>query len=587
MCGIIGYIGFKEVFPILIQGLKRLEYRGYDSWGYTIISEKLCMRKEVGKINDISNFQFKSQKGNIGVAHTRWATHGEVNKKNAHPHFCCDETIAVVHNGIIENYQDLKSSLLKEGHYFASQTDSEVISHLIEKHYRKFKNLKKAVLATVNKIKGSYAFLAISSDEPDKIIAARKDSPLVIGIGKEGYFLASDTLAFIENTDQVIFLDNLEIAEATYRSLEIFNFKGNKIEKDITQVAWEIGDASKKEYAHHTLKEINEQPDTVKNALYQDPVKLRIFCNILKGAKKIFIVAAGSSFHSSLVARYIFSKIPKVYSETILASEFEQVYDWVDDTTVILSISQSGETADVLHAVEKAKKKGAKILSIVNAMGSSLERESSQTLYLNCGPEVGVAATKSFTAQLIVFYLLAFAMANRTIDINRLKRIRRDVTEVLKLENTIMEIAKKYSKSNDFYFIGRSLHHPIALEGALKLKELSYIHAEGLAAGELKHGTLALIDEMTPAVVLNARDNTYIETLNNALEMKARGAKIIGVSDQENEAYDEFIKIPTNESLFYPILEVIPLQILAYHVALLRGSDIDRPRNLAKSVTVK
>ncbi|MCP8307642.1 MAG: glutamine--fructose-6-phosphate transaminase (isomerizing) [archaeon] len=586
MCGIIGYIGDKDVTPILLNGIRRLEYRGYDSWGFAIIQDEISLIKSTGKISE-DELNPLELKGKIGIAHTRWATHGGVTKENAHPHTSCEKEIAIVHNGIIENYQEIKRSLLAEGHNFTSQTDSEVIAHLLERYYRKSKDIKKALLATVKKIKGNFAFLAIFQDDSSMIVGARKDSPLVVGIGKDEFFLASDVLSFVEYTDKVIFLDNLEAVMAKKDSLRIFDFKGKEVQKGITQVAWEAYDVSKKEFAHYTLKEIYEQSSTVKSSLYQDPIKSREFCESIKGAKKLFITASGTSFHAGLLARYLFSKISKVYCEAILASEFSQIIDWVDKDAIVLAISQSGETADVLNAVKEAKEKGAKILSIVNAMNSTLDRESDLTLYINCGPEIGVAATKSFTAQLTLIYLLAFTMADEVIGVNKLRRLNDYVESILKEEDKVIEIAEKYKSINDFYFIGRSIHYPIALEGALKLKELSYIHAEGMAAGELKHGTLALIDSKTPVVVLNPQDNTYHETLSNALEMKARGAKIIGVSNLNNEVYDDLILLPKVEESLYPIIEVIPMQMLAYHIAINRGADVDRPRNLAKSVTVK
>ena len=586
MCGIIGYIGDKDATPILLNGIKKLEYRGYDSWGLAIIQDEISLVKSTGKISEVKLDPLELE-GRIGIAHTRWATHGGVTNENAHPHISCRKEIAIVHNGIIENYQEIKESLLDEGHCFTSQTDSEVIAHLLERYYHKSKDIKEALLATVKKIKGNFAFLAIFQDEPNMIVGARKDSPLVLGLGEDEIFLASDILSFIEHTDKVVFLDNLEIAMVKKGSLRIFDFKGKEVQKGITQVAWEASDVSKKEFAHYTLKEIYEQYSSIKSSLYQDPVKLREFCKSIKEAKKLFITASGTSFHAGLVARYIFSKISKVYCEAILASEFSQIIEWVDKDAVIMAISQSGETADVLNAIKGAKEKGAKILSIVNVMNSTLDRESDLAFYLNCGPEIGVAATKSFTAQLTLIYLLAFAMANDFIGVNKLRKLNDYVEFILKEEDKIIEIAEKYKGSNDFYFIGRLIHYPIALEGALKLKELSYIHAEGMAAGELKHGTLALIDSKTPVVVLNPEDNTYYETLSNALEMKARGAKIIGVSNLINEVYDDFILLPKIEDSLYPIIEVMPLQILAYHIAINRGADVDRPRNLAKSVTVK
>ncbi len=586
MCGIIGYVGDKDAAPLLLNGIRRLEYRGYDSWGLAIVQDEISLVKSTGKISD-AELNPLELKGKVGIAHTRWATHGGVTDENAHPHTSCGKEIAIVHNGIIENYQEIKKSLLADGHSFTSQTDSEVIAHLLERYYHKSKDIKKALLATIKKMKGNFAFLAIFQDDPDMIVGARKDSPLVAGVEKDEIFLSSDILSFIERTDKVIFLDNFEIVMAKSDNLRIFDFKGRGVQKGITQVAWEASDVSKREFAHYTIKEIYEQSSIMESSLYQDPVKLSQFCKSIKEAGKMFIVASGTSFHAGLLARYLFSKISKVYCEAILASEFGQIVNWVDEDAVVLAISQSGETADVLNAVKEAKERGAKILSIVNVMNSTLDRESNIVFYLNCGPEIGVAATKSFTAQLALNYLLAFTMADDIIGINRLRKLNDYVKSTMKGEDKIIEIARKYESSNDFYFIGRSIHHPIALEGALKLKELSYIHAEGMAAGELKHGTLALIDNKTPVVALNPEDSTYYETLSNALEMKARGAKIIGISNLNNEVYDDFIFLPKIEEFLYPIIEVIPLQMLAYYIAVNRGADVDRPRNLAKSVTVK
>ncbi|MCP8323495.1 MAG: glutamine--fructose-6-phosphate transaminase (isomerizing) [Candidatus Methylarchaceae archaeon HK02M2] len=586
MCGIIGYIGNREARHILLNGLKKLEYRGYDSWGLATIQENIIMKKSIGKISE--NQIYSSElKGKIGIAHTRWATHGGITEENTHPHTSCNGEIAIVHNGIIDNYEELKRLLSDEGHKFTSQTDSEVIAHLLEKYYKNFKNIKKALLSTIKKIKGTFSFLAIFSNDPNLIVGVRKDSPLVLGVGEDGLFLASDVLPLIQYTDKVVFLDNSEIVIVAENFLKIFDFKGKEVKKSLTQVAWEVGDTSKKEFTHYTLKEIYEQSGIIKNLIIQDQTKLKHFCKNIKEAKKLFITAAGTSYHAALLARYFFSKISKIYCEAILASEFSQIIDWVDEDTVILAISQSGETADVLHTIREAKQNGAKILSIVNVMGSTLDRESNLSLYLNCGPEIGVAATKSFMAQIVLIYLLTNIAAYKIIPRKKLKNLEKYIETILKVEDTVKEIAEKYKDSNDFFFIGRSIHYPIALEGALKLKELSYIHAEGMAAGELKHGTLALIDVKTPVVVLNPKDDTYHETLSNVLEMKVRGAKIIGISNIKNEAYDDFIPSPKIEKLFYPMIEVIPLQMLAYHMAICRGTDVDKPRNLAKSVTVK
>lgn len=587
MCGIIGYIGDREAVPILLKAMERLEYRGYDSWGLAVLCNGIHIEKEVGKVpKEASTLTFQGPSVEVGIAHTRWATHGGVTKDNAHPHQSCNGEVAIVHNGIIENYQGLRASLSSEGHRFASQTDSEIIAHLLEKFYHQTESPREALLATVKEIRGTFALLALFRDHPGVILGARKDSPLLIGVGKGEFFMASDGLAFIEHTDRVLFLNNLEGFIASKGLVELYDFDGNEVRRQTTQVAWEASSVTKKEFAHYTLKEIHEQPSSTRSALYQDKEKLMEFSKVIRSSRRLFITGAGTSYHAGLVAKYLLSKA-RIYSEAILASEFNQFIDWVDSNTTILAISQSGETADALHAIREAKGRGAKVLSIVNVMGSSLARESDMALYLNCGPEIGVAATKSFTSQLMVLCLTSLMLANGDDEMAKLKELYKNVESTLSIENRVEEIAKKYMERSDFYFVGRSIHYPIALEGALKMKELSYIHAEGMAAGELKHGTLALMDHSTPVVVINPMDSVYHDTLGNALEMGARGAKVIGISNEDNEVYEDFIKIPRVDELFYPIVEVIPLQLLAYHTALLRGADVDRPRNLAKSVTVK
>ncbi|MEM2634535.1 MAG: glutamine--fructose-6-phosphate transaminase (isomerizing) [Nitrososphaerales archaeon] len=589
MCGIIGYIGEESAATILLNGLKRLEYRGYDSAGIcTIDQNKIQVKKGVGKVDEIhKKLNLTDLSGNIGIAHTRWATHGKVTIANAHPHTSCKEDIAIVHNGTIENYQELKEILIKDGHNFKSETDSEVIAHLIEKFYLEYKDEEKAVLTVANMLKGAFAFAAIFQKNPNILIGVRKDSPLVIGIGKDGYFLASDILAFIDHTDRAIFLDNQEIAIVSRKGVKILTFNGLEVNKSITQVAWEVSDVSKKEFKHFTLKEIKEQVYTVRAALNQDLNKIDEFCNKIKNAKRIYVVACGTSYHAGLMAKHLFNKLAKIYIEPIIASEFLHYGDLTDGGSVIIAISQSGETADVLNVVREARKQGLKVFAIVNSVSSSLVRESDLSLFINCGPEIGVAATKSFTSQLVIIYLLALKLAGLSIEDSGLLKLSKYVREVLKLEDEIQKISLKYYNNGDFYYVGRGPHFPIALEGALKLKELAYIHAEGMPAGELKHGTLALINDGTPVVVLNPYDETYFETLGNAAEMKARGAKIIGVSDRMNEIYDDFIHLPTVNKLLYPIIEVIPLQLLAYYITIARKQDPDYPRNLAKSVTVK
>ncbi len=589
MCGIIGYTGSRDAAPVLLESLKKMEYRGYDSAGFGIIhDESIQVFKDAGRIDDIaSKVSIRTKKGTTGIAHTRWATHGGVTQTNAHPLVSCDAKIAVVHNGIIENYQELSFQLKSEGHRFVSETDTEVIAHLAEKYYNVEKNPLKALRAAVRELKGTFATLALFDDKPDLVLGARKDAPLVVGLGRGENFIASDIVSFIAHTDKVVFLKDYEIAAVTASKVQIFTFDGDSLPLIPTHVAWEASDLSKKEFAHYTLKEISEQARTINAALDQDETKMIAFCQAIKDAGNVCITASGTSFHAGILMRYLLAKHVKMHAQTFISSEIDHEIDLIDENTLVIAISQSGETADVLEAVKKAAAKGAKIVSLVNTIGSSLTRESKVSLPLNCGPEIGVAATKSFTSQLAIIYDITFRLAGLDDKRTQLNDLSRSVEIVLNQEARIKEVAKKHKLSADFYFVGRGLHFPIALEGALKMKELSYIHAEGLAAGELKHGTLALVNAGTPVVAINPSDETYSETLNNISEMKARGARIIAVSDRENELYDEVIRIPTVDPIFFPIIEVIPLQILAYHAAIERALDPDFPRHLAKSVTVK
>ncbi len=587
MCGIVGYIGHRNCFPILIKGLKRVEYRGYDSVGLALLSrDSFEVFKKVGKVNElegeISNLSSNSC---LGIAHTRWATHGGITEENAHPHVDCSKGIAIVHNGIIENCNELKEELILKGHTFLSETDSEIIAHILEEEYKSNKDYIKATLNTVSKLKGSFALLAVIKDL-ELIIGARLDSPLTIGIGKDEYFVSSDILSFIEYTDDVIFLNNREVCFIKRDSLTLMNFDGSEIKRDIVKVAKELSDLSNKVFEHYTLKEIHEQTQVVRLALLQDEKRFKTFLEGIKRAKKIYFTGCGTSYHACVLATYLLAKFPKLTSEALIASEFDSIFELIDKDTLLIAISQSGETADLLSCVREAKAKGAKVFALVNNVNSSLVREVDLFLPLNCGPEVGVAATKSFIAQLALLYLISLSLKGDNSMIKELYNLSNSIEEVLKLEEDIKRLALKYKDSKDFYFIGRALHYPIALEGALKLKELSYIHAEGLAAGELKHGPLALISDGTPTLAINPSDETYQRTLNNASEMKARGAKIIGLSDENNSLYDDFIKIPKVMEVFYPIIEVIPLQLLAYYVTLQRKLNPDYPRNLAKSVTV-
>jgi|TARA_B100000315_G_scaffold74941_1_gene68663 glucosamine--fructose-6-phosphate aminotransferase (isomerizing) len=588
LCGIIGYIGEENAAPILLNGLKKMEYRGYDSAGIATLSDDgILLLKDKGKISEIDQkVNFLDLKGKIGIAHTRWATHGGVTYENAHPHVSCGLEVATIHNGIIENHHQLRKKLMDECHNFNSDTDSEIIAHLLERYYKESGKVKKALLQTVQTLKGTFAFQAIFKHEPNIIVGARKDAPLVIGLGKNGNFLASDIISFIDHTDKVMFLDNHEIVVMRGKRMNVYTFNGERIVKEITQVAWEAKETSKEAFAHYTVKEIHEQPKTLRTAMHQNSKKVLDFICAIKEAEQIYITACGTSYHAGLIFRNLLARIAKVRSHISVSSEFSQNVELIDEDTLVIALSQSGETADVLESVSLAKEQGAKVFSILNAEGSSLSRESQMNLFFNCGPEIGVAATKSFTGQLAVIYVLIFSLVDDSKMSNKLFDIPRNVEKVLETEKNIIKIAEKYKDDSDLYFIGRSIHFPIALEGALKLKELSYNHAEGMAGGELKHGTLALIEEGKPVIVLNPKDHTYDEMLNNISEMKARGAKIIGVSNRPNGMYDDFIQIPKVDELLYPIVEVIPLQLLAYHTAVLRQRNPDYPRNLAKSVTV-
>jgi glutamine---fructose-6-phosphate transaminase (isomerizing) len=588
VCSIIGYKGRSHAAPILIDSLSKMEYRGYDSVGIaTITGDKILVRKGVGKVVEVNkSLDLRKMLGQTGIGHTRWATHGGVTDNNAHPHSACTNEIAVVHNGIIENYNELKQELIVLGHTFRSQTDSEVIAHLLEVHYLNQRDIKKAMIKTCERLKGSYAFVAIFKE--GAISGARFDEPLIVGILDNEYFISSDILGFLKYTDKAIFLDNKDIVVIEDEKLDLFNFEGYSVNRQITQVAWELAAAEKGAYAHYTLKEIHEQSITIADALSNNEQRIQTFCNILANTKNLYITGSGTSYHSALILKLMLGKYAKIRSETIMSSEFEYTLGPSDDNSAVIAISQSGETADVLHSVKAAKLTGTKILSIVNVPTSSLARISDCFLTLNCGPEIGVAATKSFTGQLSVLYTIVDRLCNGCIGValNKAELVTA-IREVLSAENDIARIVDTVHDINDIYILGRSMHYPIALEGALKIKEIAYIHAEGIAAGELKHGPLALIDKNTVMIVINPGDTTFDDTVSNAHEIKARGATVVGISNKENEVYDHFIRIPQVRDVLYPLIEVIPLQILSYYLALKKNVDPDYPRNLAKSVTVR
>jgi glucosamine--fructose-6-phosphate aminotransferase (isomerizing) len=592
MCSIIGYSGSSRAAPILVEALKKMEYRGYDSVGIaTSKFDKILTRKGVGKVVEVNSMlHLDEMLGEIGIGHTRWATHGAVTADNAHPHSSCQAEIVVVHNGVIENYHELKEELSKGGHFFKSETDTEAIAHLLEQYWSNNKNdIKGAMIKTCNRLRGSFAFVAIFNDSI--ICGARFDEPLIVGLGKDEFFISSDVLGFLGYTDRAMFLVNRDIILLEGNNLSTFDFDGNDIVRPVVQVAWELADSEKGKYAYFTLKEIHEQVRTIFKSIQQNKETIEIFCNFLTSAKDVFVTGSGTSYHSALLAKHILSKYSNLRVEPIVSSEFQYSAESLDENSAIIAISQSGETADVLDAVQKARHRGAKILSIVNVTTSSLARLSDCFLEVRCGPEIGVAATKSFTSQLAVIYCIADTLGSNLTGISTDQPELSDaIQETLKLEPVIAEIAGQVKDARDIYILGRSINFPVCLEGALKIKELAYIHAEGIAAGELKHGPLALIDKKSVVIILNPSDSTYIDTVSNAHVIKSRGAILIGITNKTNEEgrlYDFHIKIPSIRNSLLPFIEIIPLQILAYYLALANNIDPDYPRNLAKSVTIR
>jgi glucosamine--fructose-6-phosphate aminotransferase (isomerizing) len=588
MCSIIGIIGRDVVAPALIESLKRMEYRGYDSVGVaTLSTDKISIRKGTGKVNQVnSSLNLAEMDGFVGIGHTRWATHGGVTDYNAHPHSCCTDDIAVVHNGIIENYSVLKQELAGKGHHFRSETDTEVIAHLLEDHHNSSKDVKKAMMETVKRLEGSYAFVAMFAN--GTLACARLDEPLVIGISDNAYYTSSDVLGFLQYTDQAVFLDNRDIAIIRQNNVSIFNFSDDRVARSITKVAWELADVNKGKFAHYTIKEIFEQRTAVKAATYQEDHEIKAFCDALSSAGNIIITGSGTSYHTSLIISMVGSRFLKKRFGPVMASEFKYNMDSIDKETIVIAISQSGETADVLSATKLARAQGARIMSIVNVPTSSLARTADVSLRINSGPEIGVAATKSFTGQVSLAYAILDSISGGKIGFDR-EVISEKITKMLCGASSIEHLVNTtMPRVNDIYLLGRSIHFPIALEGALKMKELAYVHAEGIAAGELKHGPLALMDKNAYVFVLNPDDVTYSDTLSSAHEVKARGAKIIGISNVPNEIYDSMIEIPKMENdLLYPLVEIIPLQLFSYYLALQNNADPDFPRNLAKSVTVR
>jgi len=591
MCGIIGYCGQKPAVPIVIEALRCLEYRGYDSAGIASLYDgKLLIRKDAGKVDEvIKKHNLASLPGIVAIGHTRWATHGAVTQFNAHPHSDCGGRVAVVHNGIIENNQQLRQELAKIGHKFTSETDTEVIPHLLEDELKNGCSLEQAVLNTAPKLEGSYAFLVISLDDPGKIIGTRKNIPLIVGIDTPDYYVSSDALAFSQYTNQVMGLEDNEVVMLTQEGIEFFDAQGNKLVKQARKLDHIWAESHKGGYQHFMLKEIMEQAQVLSQIGHQDEKRFtNIALDILR-ARQVIITACGTSRHAALVGRYLFSRVGKKFCDVVMASEFGYFADSVDKNTIVIAVSQSGETADVVEGVKAARDAGAQVISIVNRPNSILTDLSHQVVYLNCGSEIAVAATKSFLSQLAIFYLLSFSMVNSFDEAAaKLTDLSSEITRVLDWSKSeLIKLSQKLKDKNDFYYIARGINFAIASEGALKLKEISYIHAEGMPAGELKHGTLALIEPGTPVVVICPADYTFLETLSNAMETKSRGAYIIGVSDRESDIYDSWVKIPEVDELLYPMVAVVPLQLLAYYLAINRGCDPDKPRNLAKSVTVK
>lgn len=604
MCGIIGYNGFRNADKVLIDGLKRLEYRGYDSAGIGVIGKKLNIYKEVGEISKLEK-DIPSLDGDFGIGHTRWATHGGVTKENAHPHLSDNKKIAIIHNGIIENFKTLKEELENQGVKFRTQTDTEVIAHLIEKYYNG--NLENAVYSALKKIKGSYALVAICEDEPGKLIGARKESPLVIGVGDNENFLASDIPALLKYTNRVIFLDDGEMCVVNKDSIRIFDENNKEISKEEQLIKWDFKDAEKSGFPHFMLKEIYDQPDTVHRVFLGRISEIERNINfpekvldlINEDISSIHIVSCGTSFYSGLVGKYFIEQITDIPVVVELSSEY-RYFGTKKEQSLVIGITQSGETADTLAALKEAKNSGCKTLVITNVIGSTATRIADAYILTQSGPEIGVAATKTFTSQILVLFLIALklAMLNNKIGADKLyehildlKGLSKKVRQVLDKSEEIKEIAKILKDSKSIFFIGRGINYPISLEGALKLKEISYIHAEGFAAGELKHGPFALLTKTTPVVAIVTNDSTYDKMIANIGEVKARGPQVIAIAeenDTEIEKHADYVlRFPSNSSILSCVSIAVILQLLSYHVANLRECSIDKPRNLAKSVTVE
>ena len=589
MCGIVGCVLNKEVGSTIIDSIKKLEYRGYDSVGIATISDKINVKKGSGKIKEVDDeIHLKEIDGQIGIAHVRWATHGNPTKENAHPHCDCKNKVSVVHNGIIENFKELREELAEEGHIFKSETDTEIIPHLIEKYMDEGNDLLKATQQAVKRLHGSYALAVISIEEPDKIIGARNESPLIVGLADDGNFLASDVPAILSETNKIIYLEDEELILLEKDKVEIMDMDLNPIEKEVTTITWTSEMAEKGGYDHFMLKEIVEQPQVIKDTL-SESIKIKEIVSKFKNFNRICFVACGTSYHASLIGEYLIETQIHIPTEVILASEFEYFQNTLDEHTLVIFITQSGETADTIKALKIAKKQ-SETLAIVNVVGSSITREADHVIYTRAGPEIGVAATKTYLSQLICIYLLVAHLGENEELLEQLNKISDLSKETFTREEKIKEIAMKFKDAKDFFYIGRGFNYSTALEGALKLKEISYIHAEGYPAGELKHGPLALIDEDMPVVGILPPGPSYNKTFNNLQEIKARGAKmiILGSEDDEKISDNEYILTFNSEidELIAPLLYIIDLQLFSYYVSVGKNIDPDKPKNLAKSVTV-
>ena len=608
MCGIVGYLGKRQATEVLIDGLSKLEYRGYDSAGVAVnIGDELSIRKFKGRLQVLADdLKVNEINGSLGIGHTRWATHGEPSDVNSHPHFNKDKSIAVVHNGIIENYLELREELQSEGYVFLSQTDTEVVAHLVDKFYEG--NLLDAVYKATEKLRGAYALGVICKDNNNELVAVRKDSPLVVGLGEGENFIASDIPAILKYTKNVYFLENGEYVHILGDKVTILNENKEVVEKEVSEITWDVEAASKGGYDFFMLKEIYEQPTAVRDTLVRrldengiihlDDIKMTK--EDLDKINKVYIVACGTAYNAGLIGKYALETFAKIPVTVDIASEFRYSKPFIDENTLVILASQSGETADTLAALRESKERGARILSVTNVVGSSIARESHDVFYTWAGPEVAVASTKAYTTQLTAFYMMAlnFALTKGTISdelyhstIEKIKELPDKIQEILDTDSKIKVVAQSLKESKDIFYLGRGLDYSIAIEGSLKIKEISYTHAEAFAAGELKHGTIALIEEGTPVVVLATQSELFEKMVSNMQEVKARGAKVIAITQEGNieveKTADEVIYIPKVDDTLSGILSVVPMQLLAYHVADIRGLDVDKPRNLAKSVTVE